>query len=94
MSARGLLENPSLFAGPDRTPWHVVDEFIGLAVRNPLPYGLVQYHVTEMTSRVLTRPDRQSLQRASNLLDLIDWVNARAEPRPPRASVEDKILQH
>ena len=31
MSARGLLENPALFAGYERTPWEAVERYIELA---------------------------------------------------------------
>ena len=78
MSARGLMENPTLFTGTEKTPWSAVEAFVGLAVRSPLPYGLVLHHVGEMARASLTRADRASLHETGNMLDLIDWVDANA----------------
>ena len=78
MSARGLMENPTLFTGTVKTPWTAVEAFVGLAVRSPLPYGLVLHHVGEMTRSSMTRAHRASLHETGDMLDLIDWVQANA----------------
>ena len=39
MAARGLLENPALFAGYERTPQEAVGRFVGYASRSGLRHG-------------------------------------------------------
>ncbi len=77
MAARGLLENPAMFAGKTSTPPVAVERFVAHAVQSPLPYALVLYHVTEMTRRVLSKPERIAMmQKTTTMLDLIDWVDS------------------
>ena len=78
MSARRLLENPALFTGADKTPWETVRRFFIHTLRDPLPYGLVIHHVTEMTRKNLSRTDRSVLQQAGNMVDLVDWFESRS----------------
>ena len=48
MSARGILANPALFTGLDKTPWSAVEMFMHLATAYGLPYKLAQYHVAHL----------------------------------------------
>lgn len=76
MAARGLLENPSLFAGYDVTPKECVRAFMGYAVRCPIPFPLVLHHISEMTGRMegMRKKERKVLMECRDLVDLIDWV--------------------
>lgn len=76
MSARGLLENPALFAGEPVTPLAAVDKFIGHTMQSPLPYGLVLHHISEMSRKILTRAERATMMESStSMLELIDWLD-------------------
>ncbi len=79
MSARGLLNNPALFAGYETTPREAVEKFMGYAVRYPLPYKLVQHHLSEMTVKMLSKKERLEMLDAPNMLELIDWLDERFE---------------
>jgi tRNA-dihydrouridine synthase 4 len=48
MSARGILENPALFAGFDSCPWEAVESFLNHVVKKPIPFKLVVHHLNEM----------------------------------------------
>lgn len=76
MAARGILENPALFAGYERTPVECVQRFMELAVRYPIPFALVLHHMGEMTGRMegMTKKKRRELMGCEDLLDLVDWV--------------------
>ncbi|KAI9704340.1 MAG: hypothetical protein M1836_007201 [Candelina mexicana] len=79
MSARGLLSNPALFAGYDTTPREAVEKFMGYAVKQPLPFPLVKHHLSEMTVKMLSKKERLEMLDATNMLDLIDWLDERFE---------------
>ena len=76
MAARGILENPALFAGHDVTPNESVLKFLESAVRFPIPYPLVLHHVSEMTGRRpgMTKKERKRLMECRDLVDLIDYA--------------------
>ena len=79
MAARGILENPALFAGHPYTPTQCVRKFIEYAVRCPIPFPLVLHHVSEMTARMdgMTKTERKRLMECGDLVDLIDFVHER-----------------
>ena len=52
MAARGILENPAMFAGFDVTPAEAVQKFLEYAIRCPIPLPLVLHHISEMTGRM------------------------------------------
>lgn len=52
---------------------------MGYAVRYPLPYKLVQHHLSEMTVKMLSKKERLEMLDAPNMLELIDWLDERFE---------------
>ncbi|EME41576.1 hypothetical protein DOTSEDRAFT_73865 [Dothistroma septosporum NZE10] len=76
MAARGMLENPALFAGYQATPPQCVHDFMNWAVKCPIPYPLVLHHIGEMTARMpgMTKKEKKHLMACKDLLDLIDYV--------------------
>ena len=52
MAARGLLENPALFAGFDVTPIGCVEKYIQLATQLGTPSYIIQNHILFMTERL------------------------------------------
>jgi tRNA-dihydrouridine synthase 4 len=79
MAARGLLENPALFAQHTEVPAMCVKDFLAWAVRCPIPFALVLHHLTEMTARMpgMTKRERRAMMQCADLLDLLDFVGAR-----------------
>ncbi len=76
MAARGILENPALFAEYNTTPPEAVLRFLELAVDCPMPFPLVLHHFSEMTARMpgMTKKERRRLMDCQNLVDLIDYA--------------------
>lgn len=87
MSARAILSNPALYAGFDRCPWSAVDTFLNKTARCPIPFKLVLHHISEMCApgmgpnktALLNRRDRSALQECANMVDLIDFLDAKRE---------------
>lgn len=76
MAARGILENPAMFAGYDEVPTKCVQDFLRWAVRCPIPFPLVLHHISDMTARMegFTKKEKRRLMECRDLLDLIDFV--------------------
>ena len=55
MAARGLLENPALFAGYDKTPWECVERYINYALSFGSNFHIFQHHLAEMTRGIFTK---------------------------------------
>lgn len=79
MAARGLLENPAMFAGFDDTPAACVRKFIGHVVRCPIPFPLVLHHISEMTVRMenMGKREKKRLMECQDLVDLMDFVESK-----------------
>lgn len=77
MAARGMLENPALFAGYDVTPVECVQNFLGYAIRCPIPYQLVQHHVCDMTAKMegMGKKQKKALMECRDLIELIEFVD-------------------
>ncbi|KAK4040055.1 tRNA-dihydrouridine synthase [Parachaetomium inaequale] len=83
MSARALLANPALYAGHDACPWPAVETFLSNVARCPLPFKLVQHHLSEMCgpgmgpnkSALLTKQQRARVMGCGNMVDLVDFLD-------------------
>ncbi|TKA71212.1 hypothetical protein B0A49_03985 [Cryomyces minteri] len=75
MAARGLLENPALFAGYTSTPTEAVTNFMNNAMRCPLPHKLLLHHLSEMTGTLLTKKERAKMMDCRDTIALIDWLD-------------------
>jgi len=45
MSARGILENPALFSGYNRTPWECVEKFMRLSLDYGNNFFIFHHHL-------------------------------------------------
>lgn len=81
MAARGLLENPALFAGHDRTPRAAIDEFVRLSVAYGTASPIFHHHLSTMSKGVLSPPEHRTLNSLSTaciptMLDFLASVSA------------------
>ncbi|KAF2724528.1 FMN-linked oxidoreductase [Polychaeton citri CBS 116435] len=79
MAARGLLENPTMFAGDQKVPVEAVRKFLESAVRSPIPFQLVLHHVGEMTARMegMGKREKRRLMECADMMDLIDFIEGK-----------------
>ncbi|KAI4722731.1 tRNA-dihydrouridine synthase [Aureobasidium sp. EXF-10727] len=83
MAARGLLENPALFAGFDKTPIEAVSQFIHYAVQSGMRHELVVHHLSEMMGGVTTKRERAGLAVCNDMVDVVDWLDSRCKLQRP-----------
>lgn len=88
MSARGILQNPALFAGFDSCPWEAVETFMNKVTKAPIPFKLVVHHLSEMvgsdraggqlgggTGPLLSKEQRIEMMACQSMLDLMDFLD-------------------
>lgn len=75
MSARGILANPALFAGYDRTPWSAVELFWDYVTAYGLPFRLTQHHFSEMMDNLLTKRQKKVANECNSLIELLQWFD-------------------
>ncbi len=76
MAARGLLRNPAMFAGHERTPIPCMVEYTRLALRLGTPWLTLRQHLAFM-SEGSERCDRRALLACSSAAGVLDWFEAR-----------------
>lgn len=77
MAARGILANPALFAGYDKTPRHAVQQFINLSLDYGFIYPLFHRHLAYMLESHFTKPQRTWFNALSSSTAAIDHLIAR-----------------
>lgn len=75
MAVRGILANPGLFSGYEKTPWSAVELFWDLATSYGLPFRITQHHLSEMLDKVIPRKYLKEMNETTCLVDLIDWFD-------------------
>lgn len=76
MSARGVLANPALFTGLNKTPWGAVEMFMHLTTSYGLPYKLSQYHVVQfMENMDIPRRIIKEINECKSMIDMIDLLD-------------------
>ncbi|SCV72950.1 BQ2448_6875 [Microbotryum intermedium] len=75
MSARGLLANPALFSGYDRTPLPTISEFIRISTQVGLIFPLFHRHVAYMIeSHFMRRMDRVFFNGLTSYASVCDYL--------------------
>lgn len=76
MAVRGVLANPALFAGFEKTPWAAVELFWDLATSYGLPFRITQHHLSQMLDKVIPRKYLREMNEKTCLVDTIDWFDS------------------
>lgn len=76
MAVRGILSNPALFAGFNKTPWSAIEIFWDLATSYGLPFRITQHHLSQMIEKLIPRKFTKEMNETTNLVDLIDWFDS------------------
>ena len=75
MSARGLLENPALFAGYNKTPWEAVERYIELAIRYGSCHAIMHHHLVTMMQSILPASSARHFNTLSSIPSIINFIN-------------------
>ncbi len=86
MAARGILENPALFAGHERCPWSAIERFVDYSIAYGLNFHLFRHHIELMmdNGRFWKKPEKKEFVEHTNLAQSLDWLDDRYVLRRPK----------
>lgn len=73
MSARGLLENPALFAGFKHTPLDCIKKFVKLGIGYGTSHFIFHHHLMYMTEKIMTRAEKNYFNTISTIPGILDY---------------------
>ncbi|KAJ3153390.1 tRNA-dihydrouridine(20a/20b) synthase [NAD(P)+]-like protein [Geranomyces michiganensis] len=74
MAARGLLENPALFAGYKHTPMSAVQDFVRLSTAYGSVHFIFHHHLMYMLESSMSRAEKKSFNILSSGPAIIDYL--------------------
>ncbi len=75
MSARGLLENPALFAGHERTPVKAVFKYLDLVIKYGSCHAIAHSHLSSMLAALLPNSLIRHFNTLTSIPAIIDFLN-------------------
>nr|XP_042912080.1 tRNA-dihydrouridine(20a/20b) synthase [NAD(P)+]-like isoform X1 [Parasteatoda tepidariorum] len=74
MCARGLLQNPTLFTGTDRTPSNCVTDWIDTAVSFGATFTSLHHHLIFMLEKIMPKAERKLFNTYSSFACVLDHL--------------------
>ena len=74
MSARGILENPALYAGYSHTPKDCVKDWIGLSLGCGVTFTQFHSHLIHMLDKVNARTEKRVFNTLSSTPAVLDYL--------------------
>ncbi|XP_066905392.1 tRNA-dihydrouridine(20a/20b) synthase [NAD(P)+]-like isoform X2 [Halyomorpha halys] len=71
MAARGILQNPAMFAGMEKTPLCCIQDWVDLCSKSDVQFQCYHHHLVFMLEKVLSKIERNTF----NFLKTFDQVN-------------------
>ena len=75
MCARGLLQNPALFADYNTTPIECIKDWIDLSLKSGTSFTYFHSTLTQMLQNVLSKPERRFFNSLYTTSAVIDYLN-------------------
>lgn len=75
MAARGILENPAMYAGYESTPLECVKDFVNIAVSTGTPFSCFHHHLIYMLEKSLSRSERRYFNVLGSTSGVISYLN-------------------
>lgn len=67
MAARGILENPALFAGYNTTPWECIENYVDLALSYGTNAFIFHHHLMYMFERTMSNAGKSHSKKHSTV---------------------------
>ncbi|KAL9541153.1 hypothetical protein MBANPS3_009286 [Mucor bainieri] len=74
MSARGLLQNPALFAGHEYTPWECIEDYVKLAIGYGTNSFIFHHHLMFMFEDIMSNAERKTFNTLSSIPAILDHL--------------------
>ncbi|KAI9364453.1 hypothetical protein DFJ73DRAFT_620008 [Zopfochytrium polystomum] len=74
MAARGLMRNPALFAGFERTPLEAVEEYLSLGISYRTTFFIFHGHIKYMLEDSMSRAEKRRFNILSSTSSVVDYL--------------------
>ncbi|KAG0029024.1 tRNA-dihydrouridine(20a/20b) synthase [NAD(P)+]-like protein [Podila clonocystis] len=74
MSARGILENPALFAGYDVTPWECIEDYVDIALSYGTNAFIFHHHLMSMFEHTMSNAERRTFNSLTSVPSILDHL--------------------
>ena len=74
MSARGILENPAMYAGYPTTPLCCVQDWVDIGPAHGLSHTIFHHHLIHMLERVTTRVEKRTFNTLPSTPAVLDYL--------------------
>ncbi|KAK7084618.1 tRNA-dihydrouridine(20a/20b) synthase [NAD(P)+]-like protein [Halocaridina rubra] len=75
MAARGILDNPAMFAGYDFTPLECVKDWLDLALSSGTHFSCFHHHLIYMLNKSLTRAEKKHFNVLGSASGVLTFLN-------------------
>ncbi|KAK3579343.1 hypothetical protein CHS0354_029635 [Potamilus streckersoni] len=82
MAARGMLQNPAMYAGHDETPLECVSDWLSLSMSSGTPFQLFHHHLMYMLEKVMSKAERRIFNTLSSTAAVLDYLQENYELGP------------
>lgn len=76
MAARGLLENPGMFAGLPATSTAVVKDWVMIALETGTPFVSLHHHLMMMLEQTMPKADKRIFNTLTSTTAVLDYLSA------------------
>jgi hypothetical protein len=83
MSARGMLQNPALFAGFGQTPVSCIEDWLDIALADSLPFMTFHNHLVFMVEKIMKKADRRIFNNLRTTPDVVKFLQDHFEVKVP-----------
>lgn len=74
MAARGILENPAMYAGYEHTPLQCVQDWVDIALGTGVTFTLLHHHLMHMLEKVTPRAEKVAFNSLTSTPAVLDYL--------------------
>ncbi|XP_046681758.1 tRNA-dihydrouridine(20a/20b) synthase [NAD(P)+]-like isoform X1 [Homalodisca vitripennis] len=74
MSARGILQNPALFAGHNKTPVSCVEKWLDLSLTSGLNFVCFHHHLVFMVEKIMNKANRRVFNNLNSTASVVQYL--------------------
>ncbi len=74
MAARGLLDNPALFAGYDHTPLECIEKYVRLAIGYGSNHFIMHHHLMYMMDSSMSKAEKRKFNSLTSIAGILDYL--------------------
>lgn len=74
MCARGMLQNPAMFAGFENTPLQCVQDWLDISLKLGTPHSTFHHHLMYMCERIMPKAERRIFNSLPSIPAVLDYL--------------------